>query len=161
MKQYTDPVCTDRLLERYKGFIDNKLPGGNCDMTMFQLCEKDFPGAVLDFGFLKKDNKNKLLYCCSTNCEWIQTESKKGLKIAKIQFTDGKPYLFDKDDNKYLVPVIHFWGPYKKLMYYYSTVSKEIKDSIKKRFSSKQLIKQIKSLIKQVLPYGIVIHLKK
>ena len=161
MKQYTDSNCTERLLKRYKGFIDNNLPGGNCDMTMFQLCDEDYPGAVLDFGFMTPEVQNKLIYCCSTTYDWIQTENKKGLKIAKLQFIENKPYLFDKEGNKYMVPVIHFWGPYKKLMYYYSTVTKDIKDPIKKRFSQKQLKKKIKSVIKQLLPYGLINHIKK
>ena len=161
MKQYTDTLCSERLLKRYKGFIDNKLPGGNCDMTMFQLFDEDFPGAVLDCGFMTPELKDKLIYCCSTTYDWIQTEIKKGLKIAKLQFTDDKPYLFDKEGKKYMVPVIHFWGPYKKLMYDYSTVAKDVKDSIKKKFSQNQLKKKIKFLIKQFLPYGLVNHIKK
>ncbi len=165
IKQYTDPICVQRLLTRYRHFIDNKLPGGNCDMTMFEFCEQDFPGSVLDYGFMepvRNDTIKPMLYCCSSNYDWMKTEIlKKYFTIAQIRFQDNIPYILAKDGNKYFVPIVHFLGQYKQFMGEYSTIDKEKNDYIKKNYTIKRPFAKTKFFIKQCLPFGIVKLIKK
>lgn len=157
IKQYTNPECLNRLLTRYRGFLTKNRPGGNCDMTMFEFCKIDYPGSVLDLGFMDPKTPNNLIYCCSKNYDWMKTKVLKHFfTIAQIQFQDKKPYILAKDGNKYFVPVVHFLGQYKQFMGKYSTIEQNKKDYIKKTFSCTKPFSKIKFFIKQSLPFGIV-----
>lgn len=120
-KQYTDTDCIERLNKRWQKFVDNKIPGGNCDMTMFTNYQEDFPEKFFNiYGFDNIKKNNMFFYDTSNykshNKEFFLHKIDRGLPIAKMKFKNGVPYIMGIDGNLYKSPAIHFQGPYKALM---------------------------------------------
>ena len=138
LKQYTDSNCLDRLAKRWEQFVSNKLPGGNCDMTMFTFYQEDFPNKLLNlYGITHMQNNNMFFYDASNyesdNIKVFIHKKERDLFIAKMIFKRKTPYILCMDGNKYKSPVIHFQGPYKRLMceYSYSAFYEKFFDLIK------------------------------
>ncbi len=126
--QYSNKIYLERLNNRWKHFLDNKLSGGNCDMTMFTNYKSDFPNLVLNlYGFEKRLKNSFFFYDVSNyesdNKKLFLHEKKRGLIIAKIRTYDKMPYVFGLDGEIFKTPVIHFQGKYKSLMCQYSYIN--------------------------------------
>lgn len=115
MKLYTDPVYTQRLEKKHRHHLDNQLPGGVCDMTVFYEYQLDHPAAAKDLFAIENgetfdDNFNE--------SDGFVMDG----KTKKIEMQNGFPYgILQKNGQKIKFNTLHFQGVAKRYIFRYYT----------------------------------------
>jgi len=149
--EYTNREKLKRMKQNWQNNLQNNLPGGISDMTVFSNYGIDFPEKFKNLYGVTKCKENGCLFYDAANYELFNKvlfkhKIVRHMTIAKIQFSNHIPFVLGNDGMCYKCPIIHFQGPYKGLMCKYSYESFFVKLYDVLKFYFIALVRKLKKM---------------